>query len=90
MLKKYQPESFKDYVLTADRVEKIESLTSFSLVKYYMKHETVPIGFVKNNKMLNRRRDGLSIMNNLDYFIRYVRVSTQSDDTTGTTPSTER
>ena len=29
-------------------------------------------------------------MNNLDYFIRYVRVSTQSDDTTGTTPSTER
>ena len=31
-----------------------------------------------------------NIMNNLDYFIRYVRVSTQSDDTTGTTPSTER
>ena len=29
-------------------------------------------------------------MNNLDYFIKYVRVSTQSDDTTGTTPSTER
>ena len=28
-------------------------------------------------------------MNNLDYFIKYVRVSTQSDDTTGTTPSTE-
>ena len=50
LLKKYQPESFKDYVLTADRDEKIESLTSFSLVKYYMKHETVPIGFVKNKK----------------------------------------
>ena len=30
------------------------------------------------------------IMKNLDYFTHYVRVSTQSDDTTGTTPSTER
>ena len=29
-------------------------------------------------------------MNNLERFIRYVKIDTQSDDTTGTTPSTEK
>ena len=29
-------------------------------------------------------------MANLDYFVKYAKISTQSDDTTGTTPSTER
>lgn len=36
------------------------------------------------------RQVGVNYMANIDRFIRYAKIDTQSDDTTGTTPSTEK